>query len=498
MGNTLTLPSTQRSPSTETPNNTAVPGNASNHQPDNTSATIASMLQTNNTYFGPHFVFDNENQQAHPDQPLQANQAFWDEILNVLAGGPGAAETELAGLQNMYNQLPPAELKRTTTLQAQVAIQKNTVRLIRVPNSSSNLHTLEFLYDSIAACQICLFWNARESYFTNDLGQTTIRFLGPSDTPVIPWTFGPFPAGLGQKFTLPIEYALDPFSVLSKGTVSIPNPGPESPVSPLSPIHLSALSATAPLLNDSTPTSSGPLFESNNPIAVSTVENSVVNIDLHNDVSEIPQEGIEQFEASLVMPGALFPLCVHFEADLDRGVHIDDSESPPPNSQTSFITFAINQQKEFQAKIIKQLLMINGASYAVQEIFGFTEPESSTSTYESPSSSKECVICMSEAKDTIVLPCRHLCLCGGCADVLRMQGRNTTGTTNRGGPPKCPICRQGIYQAQLVNLPEPFIARDSIASRRRSKVASRASLIVAPLDTRGGNDGTINVNMVAS
>ena len=64
----------------------------------------------------------------------------------------------------------------------------------------------------------------------------------------------------------------------------------------------------------------------------------------------------------------------------------------------------------------------------------------------------------------------------------------------------CPPCAyKPVFHSLLqVNLPEPFIARDSIASRRRSKVASRASLIVAPLDTRGGNDGTINVNMVAS
>jgi hypothetical protein len=44
----------------------------------------------------------------------------------------------------------------------------------------------------------------------------------------------------------------------------------------------------------------------------------------------------------------------------------------------------------------------------------------------------ECVICLSDVKDTIVLPCRHFCICSECGDVLR-----------RRAPQRCPICRQG-------------------------------------------------------
>lgn len=41
----------------------------------------------------------------------------------------------------------------------------------------------------------------------------------------------------------------------------------------------------------------------------------------------------------------------------------------------------------------------------------------------------ECVICMCDTRDTLILPCRHLCLCNSCADSLRYQANN------------CPICR---------------------------------------------------------
>ncbi|XP_069125469.1 E3 ubiquitin-protein ligase MGRN1-like [Argopecten irradians] len=44
-------------------------------------------------------------------------------------------------------------------------------------------------------------------------------------------------------------------------------------------------------------------------------------------------------------------------------------------------------------------------------------------------SGAECVICMSDMRDTLILPCRHLCLCSTCAESLRYQASS------------CPICR---------------------------------------------------------
>lgn len=48
----------------------------------------------------------------------------------------------------------------------------------------------------------------------------------------------------------------------------------------------------------------------------------------------------------------------------------------------------------------------------------------------------ECVICMSEERDTMLLPCRHLCLCSSCAQSLRYQSSS------------CPICRC-LFKAAL-------------------------------------------------
>ena len=44
----------------------------------------------------------------------------------------------------------------------------------------------------------------------------------------------------------------------------------------------------------------------------------------------------------------------------------------------------------------------------------------------------ECVVCLTETRQVAVLPCRHLCLCRGCAEVIRASPIHQQ---------KCPICR---------------------------------------------------------
>lgn len=45
------------------------------------------------------------------------------------------------------------------------------------------------------------------------------------------------------------------------------------------------------------------------------------------------------------------------------------------------------------------------------------------------STESTCVICLTDIRNVLLLPCRHLCLCGLCAENLKYQSAN------------CPICR---------------------------------------------------------
>ncbi|XP_068340864.1 probable E3 ubiquitin-protein ligase LOG2 [Pyrus communis] len=126
----------------------------------------------------------------------------------------------------------------------------------------------------------------------------------------------------------------------------------------------------------------------------------------------------------------IYPIAVKAEAS--PPAHDGSEGSPASVTTNSQITQAIFEREkgEFQVRVVKQILWVNGMRYELQEIYGIGNSVEGEVDGNDPG--KECVICLSEPRDTTVLPCRHMCMCSGCAKVLRFQ-------TNR-----CPICRQPV------------------------------------------------------
>ncbi|ESO93403.1 hypothetical protein LOTGIDRAFT_93698, partial [Lottia gigantea] len=100
------------------------------------------------------------------------------------------------------------------------------------------------------------------------------------------------------------------------------------------------------------------------------------------------------------------------------------------------MTFAVidqNSEGGYTIKPLKQKQFVDGLCYLLQEIYGIENKNVERSKVdpddELEDSGAECVICMSDMRDTLILPCRHLCLCSGCAESLRYQAS------------MCPICR---------------------------------------------------------
>lgn len=126
----------------------------------------------------------------------------------------------------------------------------------------------------------------------------------------------------------------------------------------------------------------------------------------------------------------IYPLAVKAEAS---SVVPNGSEgNPESGAMNSHRTLAIFEKEkgEFRMRVVKQILWVNGMRYELQEIYGIGNSVEGDLDGNDPG--KECVICLSEPRDTTVLPCRHMCMCSGCAKVLRFQ-------THR-----CPICRQPV------------------------------------------------------
>ncbi|XP_074649365.1 putative E3 ubiquitin-protein ligase MGRN1 isoform X2 [Tubulanus polymorphus] len=112
---------------------------------------------------------------------------------------------------------------------------------------------------------------------------------------------------------------------------------------------------------------------------------------------------------------------------------VEDEEDHIGHAHMTFGVVDKNSDNTYTLKPLKQKQMVDGLCYLLQEIYGIEnkncELTKSNQEDEFEDTGSECVICMSESRDTLILPCRHLCLCSACANNLRYQANN------------CPICR---------------------------------------------------------
>jgi len=115
----------------------------------------------------------------------------------------------------------------------------------------------------------------------------------------------------------------------------------------------------------------------------------------------------------------------------------DNSQKVPAmeiTSQMTYLTFAKQLESVHTVKVARQSIQFENhedkkpqedpiEKGEVEEVFSPDGEEGGS----------DCVICMSEIPDTIVYPCRHLCLCSTCSETFRIQA------------PKCPICRAPVH-----------------------------------------------------
>eukprot|EP01135_Chromosphaera_perkinsii_P009389 Nk52_evm65s1737 gene=Nk52_evmTU65s1737 len=177
-------------------------------------------------------------------------------------------------------------------------------------------------------------------------------------------------------------------------------------------------------------------------------------------------------EEDLFYPGEgnIYPLVILIEGDLS-------GSSKLVQSQATYFTFEKGADERLSIKPISQKVTVDGTSYMLLEIFGIEQKNEAGDDAEEENefddddeSSVECVVCMVDSKDTAVLPCRHLCLCNACAEVLRYQSN------------KCPICRapfHALLQLRVSKTEEEIEAE-------AHEVEQRADTNTTVNDTPGG------------
>ncbi|KAJ4851101.1 hypothetical protein Tsubulata_039756 [Turnera subulata] len=135
--------------------------------------------------------------------------------------------------------------------------------------------------------------------------------------------------------------------------------------------------------------------------------------------------------------GDTIPLVIYAEASLPSlsSSKVQEQQlqgNVPPNAQITLAALKKDKEGLFQVKLIKQILWVDRVRYELHEIYGIDS--SGETAFNDSDAGEECVICITEPKDTAVLPCRHMCLCSECAKEIRLQLS------------QCPICRQQIHE----------------------------------------------------
>ncbi|VDN19984.1 unnamed protein product [Gongylonema pulchrum] len=150
--------------------------------------------------------------------------------------------------------------------------------------------------------------------------------------------------------------------------------------------------------------------------------------------------------------GSYFPIVIEIRA-VDCGIE-------QMQSTMASIERATDQCASFVVKPLRQKLVADGVVYLLQEIYGIENKEQDLGD----ENGSECIICMSDIRDTVILPCRHLCICNGCAETLRYKLNN------------CPICRspfRALLQLKTMRVVSTVSITDQLPSSQQTRSQTR-------------------------
>jgi len=114
-----------------------------------------------------------------------------------------------------------------------------------------------------------------------------------------------------------------------------------------------------------------------------------------------------------------FPLVVHA---------ICQNPQVPGYSYSRILYFEFNTSSA-EIRLIQQKVLTNDGVFTLEEAYGLNSNRTDANDGQ-----RECVICLTNDKNTLAKPCKHVSACFGCAQVIMASNR------------QCPICRQEISE----------------------------------------------------
>jgi hypothetical protein len=124
-------------------------------------------------------------------------------------------------------------------------------------------------------------------------------------------------------------------------------------------------------------------------------------------------------------------------------LRVEEADHTPPSVEWTICNLLTTRGNlKTRIEVVKQQFCYGDyQALEMQEVFG-SELLADGVTFQ------DCIICQSEPRDTAVLPCRHMCLCRHCAEILR--------TRTQYHSYKCPICREKIGRMMRVEPSSEF------------------------------------------
>lgn len=306
-----------------------------------------------------------------------------------------------------------------------INIRKETLRLVKQQNSdeetTNRVYNIEFSFDAEVDCSIRIFY-----FCTRELVSTGVTYK--SQDASCTSKFYTYKKGLNQKFEQP-EHVFRPYlydeDLLIYKPLDQEGNSNQAAVFPIV-IHCVALDGPIPRQSQS---------------LVATIEKS--QLDESYSIKPLKQlifaDGIQYILQDIygIENGQLLAR-TKCKSKI-KGQKSGDIQQASANSKHSSSSKLKFKSRSLQSNLnytpvntLSDTASLASADFSSSNFDRQNNRGSIANSTRGPlgaENSFDCVICMSDERDTMLLPCRHLCLCSSCAQSLRFQANS------------CPICR---------------------------------------------------------